>query len=120
MSNTLAFVARDLWRVFDEIDLLLTPMLSTAPKPIGSFPTDHGDVDLHFKRMKAFAPLAALANISGFPAITLPFGADAAGLPLPVQLVAPMGYETLLLSLATVLEAEGRWHHPFSVAGLES
>ena len=120
VSNTIAFVARDLWRVFEDIDVVLTPMLSTAPKPIGSFPTDHGDVDLHFERMKAFAPLAALANLSGFPAITLHFGADAAGLPLPVQLVAPMGFEALLLSLSAVLEAEGRWHHPFSVAGLES
>lgn len=120
VNNTLAFVARDLWRVFEDIDILMTPMLSTAPKPIGSFPTDHGDVDLHFERMKAFAPLAALANISGFPAITLPFGTDVAGLPLPVQLLAPMGYETLLLSLASTLEAEGRWHHPFSIAGLES
>ncbi|MCX8999378.1 amidase [Rhizobiaceae bacterium BDR2-2] len=119
LMNAAVFVSRDLWRVFDAVDCLLTPMLATAPKPVGAFPTDHCDAELHFSRMTAFAPLAALANISGFPALTLPVGADAAGLPLPVQLVAPMGREALLLKLAAALEGEGRWQHRFPVAGLE-
>ena len=111
-------VSRDTWALFDRLDCLLMPMLSSAPLPIGSFPSDHGDTDLHLRRMAAFAPLASLANISGFPALTLPFGADERGLPLPVQLMAPMGAEGLLLSLATRLEREGRWQHRFAVAGL--
>lgn len=111
-------VSRDLWTVFDTVDVLLTPMLASAPLPIGSFPVDHRDADLQLDRMAAFAPLAALANISGFPAITLPFGADADGLPLPVQIVAPMGHEATLLALAEALESEGRWQHRFPVAGL--
>ncbi len=119
LMNAMVFVSRDLWRLFEGIDCLLTPMLASAPKPVGSFPTDHADTDLHFQRMVAFAPLAALANISGFPALTLPFGADRAGLPLPVQLVAPMGSEALLLHLGRHLESEERWQHPFPIAGLE-
>lgn len=111
-------VSRDLWTVFDTVDVLLTPMLASAPLPIGSFPVDHRDADLQLDRMAAFAPLAALANISGFPAITLPFGADADGLPLPVQMIAPMGQEATLLALAGQLEQEGRWQHRFPVAGL--
>jgi amidase len=95
-------------------------MLASAPLPIGSFPTDHDDTELQLDRMTAFAPLAALANIAGFPAITLPFGADADGLPLPVQLIAPFGHEPLLLVLAGKLEAEGRWQHRFPVAGLHA
>ncbi|CCV07170.1 Glutamyl-tRNA amidotransferase subunit A [Mesorhizobium metallidurans STM 2683] len=117
LINAMAFISRDLWRVFDDIDCLVTPMLSTAPKPVGSFPTDHRDVDLHFSRMTAFAPLAPLANVSGFPAITLPFGIDDAGLPLPVQLLAPMGEEGRLLALAALLEKEERWSHGFLLAG---
>nr|WP_253944475.1 amidase [Pseudogemmobacter hezensis] len=116
--HEMVLVSRDLWRLFDQVDLLLTPMLATAPLPIGSFPTDHQDVDLHLHRMSAFAPLAGLANIAGAPAITLPFGADAQGLPLPVQMIAPMGQEKLLLSVAARLEVEERWTHPFAVAGL--
>eukprot|EP01032_Pedospumella_encystans_P002573 gene2573-3029_t len=69
--------------------------------------------------MAAFAPLAALANASGFPALTLPFGADEDGLPLPVQMIAPMGADALLLRLAAVLEQNGRWQHRFPVAGLD-
>ena len=114
--NDMVLVSRDLWRIFDQVDLLLTPMLATPPKPLGAFPTDHQDTELHFDRMAAFAPLASLANISGAPAITLPFGADPQGLPLPVQLIAPMGQEKLLLSIAARLEVEERWTLP--VAGL--
>lgn len=116
--NEGVLVSRDLWRLFEGVDVILMPMLASAPLPTGSFPTDHGDAQLQLDRMAAFAPTAALANISGFPAITLPFGADADGLPLPVQLMAPFGHEPLLLAFAAQLEAEGRWQHRFPVAGL--
>lgn len=115
--NAMVMVSRDLWRLFDDIDCLISPIISSAPRPVGSFPSNHGDTELHFERMAAFAPLAAIANASGFPALTLPFGADAAGLPLPVQLMAPMGAEALLLQLARHLEQDGRWQHPFPIAG---
>jgi amidase len=107
---------RALWDIFEEVDCLLTPMLSSAPLPLGSFPFDHDDTDLQLSRMSAFAPLAALGNITGFPALTLPFGVDAAGLPLPVQIMAPMGHDLLLLALAGRLEHEERWQHRFPVA----
>jgi amidase len=118
--NAMVLVSRDLWRLFDGLDCLIAPMLASAPLPVGSFPSDHADTDLHFERMAAFAPLATLANASGFPAITLPFGADRDGLPLPVQMIAPMGADALLLRLAGVLEQDGRWQHRFPVAGLNA
>ncbi|SMC73945.1 amidase [Rhizobium sp. RU36D] len=111
---------RAIWEIFQDVDCLVTPMLSGPPLPLGSFPFDHDDTDLQIARMAAFAPLASLANITGFPAITLPFGADARGLPLPVQIMAPMGDDLLLLSLASRLEKEDRWHHRFPVAGLST
>ncbi|MFS8047494.1 amidase [Rhizobium sp. BR 314] len=109
--------SRSLWEIFDTADVIVMPMLASAPPLIGSFPTDHSDTELHLERMTTFAPLASLANISGFPAITLPFGEDAEGLPLPVQLMAPMGEDNLLLQLASVLEAEQRWQHRSPIAG---
>ena len=111
-------IGRHAARLFADVDLLLTPMLRTAPPLIGQFPTDHDDVDGHWARLTAFAPLAILANAAGLPAITLPFGADEAGLPLPLQLLAPRNGENLLLRLAARLESEGRWQHRFPVAGL--
>ncbi|RUM23259.1 amidase [Rhizobium vallis] len=118
--NDAVLVSRNLWTLFDRVDCILMPMLSSAPLAIGSFPSDHADTDLHLERMTAFAPLACLANISGFPALTLPFGQDEHAMPLPVQIMAPMGHEPRLLSLAARLEAEGRWQHRSPVAGLPS
>lgn len=108
--------SRALWDLFEDVDCILTPMLSSAPLPLGSFPFDHDDTELQIRRMSAFAPLGALANITGFPAMTLPFGADADGLPLPVQIMAPMGHDRLLLALGQRLEQEERWQHRFPVA----
>jgi len=118
--NEAVLVSHKLWTLFDKVDCILMPMLSSAPLAIASFPSDHTDTDLHLERMTAFAPLACLANISGFPALTLPFGQDEHALPLPVQIMAPMGHEPRLLSLAARLESEGRWQHRFPVAGLPS
>ncbi|MBU1174125.1 MAG: amidase [Alphaproteobacteria bacterium] len=118
LTTDCASVSRDCWALFESFDCLLSPMLTRAPSPIGSFPTNHRDTDLHFHRMTGFAPLAPLANISGFAALTLPVGADDDGLPLPVQLMAPMGGEETLFSLAASLEAEHLWRHRFPIAGL--
>ncbi|MBR9763050.1 MAG: amidase [Rhodobacteraceae bacterium] len=105
-----------LWQLFESCDVLLTPMLSTAPPPLGSFPTDHAEPETQLARMDALAPYAALANITGAPALTLPFGAHD-GLPLPVQLISPMGGDLRLLALGAALEAERRWTHPISLFG---
>src|SRR5690606_10717190 len=110
--------AHILWQIFRDIDVLITPMLSRGPMPLDSFPMDHGDVDVHWQKMNAFAPYAALANISGFPALSLPFGEDADGMPVALQLVAPMGADRLLLNLGQRLEEDQRWQHRFPVAGL--
>ena len=118
LLNHMVLVSRDLWQIFEAFDCLLTPMLSSAPQPIGSFPIDHDDINLHFERMAAFSPLATLANVSGFPALTMPFGEDANGLPLPIQFFAPMGCEKLLLKLAARMETELRWQHKHPIAGL--
>jgi amidase len=79
---------------------------------------DHDDVDGHWHKMNAFAPYAALANISGFPALSMPFGEDANGMPLAIQLIGRMGADNLLLNLGELMEEDHRWQHKFPVAGL--
>lgn len=102
----------------DRVDILLTPMPAALPRPSGWPPSDHCDPDRRFAVMSGFGPPAGLADASGFPSITLPSGADAAGLPLPVQMIAPRGARALLIAAAGWLEAEGCWTHPFLAAGL--
>lgn len=108
----------EFWQLFHDIDILLTPMLARAALPLGSFAMDHADVDAHWQKMSRYAPFASLANITGFPALTLPFGEDADGMPVPVQLMAPIGADYRLLQLAGILEADQRWQHKFPIAGL--
>lgn len=112
--------AYQLWQVFHDLDVLITPMLACEPQPIGSYPMDHDDVDAHWHKMNAFAPYAALANISGFPALSMPFGEDTNGMPLAIQLIAPMGGDNLLLELGELMEEDHRWQHKFGVAGLNA
>jgi aspartyl-tRNA(Asn)/glutamyl-tRNA(Gln) amidotransferase subunit A len=45
------------------------------------------------------------ANLCGAPALSLPWGRDAAGLPLGLQLIARPGMDALLLRLGSLLEA---------------
>ena len=105
----MAEVAHRFARLFTRIDALVLPMLAHAPPPIGSFPTNGGDLDAHFARMAAFSPYAAPANAGGIPAIAVPHGIDRQGLPLSVQMLGPMGADTTLLQLARALERRAPW-----------
>ena len=50
-------------------------------------------------------------NATGQPAISLPLGQTAAGLPVGVQLVAGMGRDDLLIRLAAQFEQAMPWAH---------
>ncbi|SHG29941.1 amidase [Kaistia soli DSM 19436] len=119
-ESTAVRVAHALWRLFDEVDIVLTPMLSGPPLPIGAFPFDHDDVELQWRRMSDFAPYAMLANVAGTPALSLPHGTDGAGLSLPIQLIGPMASDGLLLRLARVLQRAVPWSYRTTIAGLPS
>jgi amidase len=92
-------------KLWEEVDVLLTPTLAHAPPRLGSFPTDHQDVDEHVARMTRFAPFAAVFNVTGGPALVMPVGQSADGLPLAVQLAGKIGDDGLLLRLAQACEA---------------
>jgi amidase len=117
-EHKLAVTAHAVWRLFDAVDVLLTPMLTGPPPLLGSFPTGDGDVEAQWRRMHAFAPYASIANVAGVPALTVPHGVDESGLPLPVQLIGPMGSDRLLLQLAHKLREAQPWRFKASVAGL--
>jgi amidase len=90
-------------------DLLLTPTLGEPPVPLGNFAPVDGDVFRGYARAGRFTPFTGFANMTGQPAIALPFGATASGLPLGFQLVAAYGREDLLLRLAAQVEAAHPW-----------
>jgi amidase len=104
-SREMAQLSGTVWQMFDRIDVLLSPVLSGPPPVAGAFDMTRADPAAHFAQMEATAPNAALANVAGCPALVLPFGTDAAGLPLGVQLMGPIGSDLALLSLGARLAA---------------
>ena len=113
---TLAF--RRLWRLhrpmgafLTQYDVLLTPTLATPPALLGWMDPCLGDFDELMRRIRAFMPYTPLANAFGHPAVSLPMGWNADGLPTGVMLQTALGGEGRLLRLAAQVEAAYPWAH---------
>lgn len=68
----------------ENCDALLTPALAIVPAPIGTGTVRVGDRDEPVRAM--MLRLTQPFNVTGHPAVTLPFGAVAGGLPFGIQL----------------------------------
>ena len=85
--------AHEVGRCFQAIDAIVTPTTPQAAFPFGgNIPDTQGD-------------FCALANIAGCPAISLPMAMNADGLPLGLQIMAPVGHDKRVLAIASVYEA---------------
>jgi amidase len=94
-------------RVFDDVDVLLTPSTAHRPPRVGVL-DGTGSVRASLRAVPAIA-YVALWNLAGNPACSVPSGTGADGLPLGVQLVGRTDGEETLLSLAAQLEAARPW-----------
>ena len=90
-------------------DLLLTPTLPEPPPPLGSFVPSAADPITAGLRAARFAAFTCRFNLTGQPAISLPLGRSATGLPIGVQLAAAYGREDVLVRIASQLEAARPW-----------
>ncbi|MEN4473826.1 amidase [Mycolicibacterium cosmeticum] len=88
-------------------DVLLVPTLLTGPPPYGLLDQPRGTTRAFFDVEFATTGWTALANVTGWAAMSLPLATTSAGLPIGVQLMAPD--ETVLLQLAAQLEAATPW-----------
>lgn len=93
--------------IFDSHDVLMTPVMGGTALPVrhwegrGALQTVLG--------MSRFYPYCVPWNHLGNPAMAVPAGIAADGMPLSVQLIARPGEEATLLSLAAQLETERPW-----------
>jgi amidase len=93
--------------IFDIHDVLMTPVMGGTALPVrrwegrGALRTVLG--------MSRFYPFCVPWNHLGNPAMSVPAGFAADGMPLAVQIVGRPGDEATLLSLAAQLEAERPW-----------
>ncbi len=93
--------------IFDAHDVLMTPVMGGTALPVrrwegrGALQTVLG--------MSRFYPYCVPWNHLGNPAMSVPAGFAADGMPLAVQIIGRPGDESTLLSLAAQLEAERPW-----------
>jgi aspartyl-tRNA(Asn)/glutamyl-tRNA(Gln) amidotransferase subunit A len=80
--------------VFQQADLLLTPIHATAPERIGERSEDFRNRVLTY---------TVPQDMAGLPACAVPAGFDDLGLPIGIQLTGPSGAEQTVLSAAEAL-----------------
>ncbi|HEY0148507.1 MAG TPA: Asp-tRNA(Asn)/Glu-tRNA(Gln) amidotransferase subunit GatA [Allosphingosinicella sp.] len=92
-----ALIARDFERVFEEVDLLLTPTAPSAAFGIGEKSND--PIAMYLNDV-----FAVPASLAGLPAISVPAGVDHQGLPLGLQLIGRALDEQGVLNAALAFE----------------
>jgi len=93
--------------IFDDVDVLVTPVTGTLPVEVGHW---RGRRPLRtVLGMGRVYPFTAVWNYTGQPAMAVPIGFTPDGLPLSVMLIVPPNREDLLLSLAHQLESAIGW-----------
>ena len=92
---------------FTEYDVLLTPALARrAPRSVAWH--ERGWLS-NLLANTNYSPLTPPWNLTGWPAMSLPFGTLSSGAPCAVQLVGRPGSEAMLLDLAEQLERLHPW-----------
>ncbi|MFZ0379078.1 MAG: amidase family protein, partial [Solirubrobacteraceae bacterium] len=95
--------------LWEEVDVLLMPVLATTA--IAAEGAYGRSALAAYDRSSRFMPWNPLFNLTGQPAVALPAGFGADGLPLSVQLIGRPGAEDVLYSLAGQIEAGRPWEH---------
>jgi amidase len=98
-----------------DYDVLLAPVCTMTPRPLGWFDTD-GDGAEDFERNKRYAAFTALFNVTGQPAVSVPLYWTDEGLPIGSMLVGRPADDATLLALSAQVEEARPWaqRHPAS------
>lgn len=107
LTNKQATTSARIMALWDEVDVLVTPGL--AKTAIGAEGAYGKPAPLAIDVSGRFTPFTPLFNLTGQPALTIPAGIAADGLPLSVQLVGRLGAEDRLYSLAGQIESAAPW-----------
>jgi len=96
-QKTRRLIQQDFTSAFDKVDLLLTPATPSAAFPIGQKVTD--PVTMYLNDV-----FTVPASLAGVPAMSVPSGLAANGLPLGLQLIAPSFREDVLVRAGRAVE----------------
>ena len=98
---------RRIGRIFDRADVVLTPTTAFAAPRVGSM--DGQGWWKTGSTSSALCPFAFAWNVLGWPALSVPAGHTASGLPIGAQLLGRECDEATLLALGAQLEASDGW-----------
>jgi amidase len=126
----LELMGRSIGAFFDGYDAILTPTLSQPPPPLGTIGPSSAEraqlrvlgmfgsgrlvkaaglIDEAARSALDFTPFTAIFNATGHPAMSVPLGSSAEGLPIGIHIVGHFGREDVLFRLAGQLERARPW-----------
>lgn len=95
-------------RAFSSVDFLAAPAVPVTAPPLG---TQEITIGGHTETIvNSFVRLNAPQNVAGIPAIVIPCGFDADGLPIGLQLMAWRNRDDLLIELGKRFQGWTTWH----------
>ncbi|HKM43441.1 MAG TPA: Asp-tRNA(Asn)/Glu-tRNA(Gln) amidotransferase subunit GatA [Limnochordia bacterium] len=89
-------IKRDALDAFDKVDVVITP---TTPTPAFGIGAKRNPLEMYLSDL-----YTAMANLSGIPALSVPYGKDSRGLPLGIQIMTSHFQEELLFKVAYMVE----------------
>ena len=109
-NSTLQAAAISMAQFMANYDVILSPTLAKPPLELGQINLAP-DVDFAAwgQRAATFSPFTQIANMTGQPAMSVPLGMSAQGLPIGVMFMGRYGDEATLFRLAGQLEQAAPW-----------
>jgi amidase len=102
-------VAARIQSIFDDVDVVITPGNATGPSRVGAYQRRGGISSLLLVSQRV--PFFEIWNLTGQPAVAVPWGLDRDGVPLSIQLVGRPSDEATLVTLSAQIEATRPWAH---------
>jgi aspartyl-tRNA(Asn)/glutamyl-tRNA(Gln) amidotransferase subunit A len=103
-----SLIRHEMAEALRRIDVLVTPTVPISAPKIGRTTGTIGQETIDV--MAALSRLTRPANLTGFPAISVPCGFTPEGLPIGLQLTGRPFAESTVLQLAYAYEQETDWH----------
>ena len=94
----------DFIKAFKQCDVILTPTSPTAAFPIGDKHMNENPINMWLNDI-----FTVSVNLAGLPALSLPIGLSADGLPLGLQLIGKSFDEETVFRAAAVIEKEAKF-----------
>ena len=98
-----ALITKDFERAFEVCDAIVTPTAPTTAFKLGEKTGD--PLQMYLSDIYTLS-----VNLAGLPALSLPCGLDADGLPIGMQIIGKHFDETTVLRLAYAYEQATEWH----------